>query len=92
VSQRRGHQSKRSSESIAAFYADIVADGHGSRVLIVTISEFGCRGYENVDRETDHGFGSFAFAVGDPVKGGIYGTYSSLDDDKRDSHRELHRS
>jgi uncharacterized protein (DUF1501 family) len=71
---------KRVSDAIGALYADLVAHGHSNRVLILTISEFGRRAYANQDIGTDHGLSSMAFAVGDPVNGGIYGTYPSLQD------------
>jgi uncharacterized protein (DUF1501 family) len=67
------------SEAVSAFYADMVGQGMGSRVLILTISDFGRRAYENTDQGTDHGFGSIAFAIGDMVNGGdVYGTYPSV--------------
>lgn len=65
-------------DSIASFYNDLAGHGMADRVLILTISEFGRRAYENNDEGTDHGFSSVAFAVGDMVKGGIYGNYPSL--------------
>jgi uncharacterized protein (DUF1501 family) len=77
---------KNVADSVKAFYDDIVAHGHGGRVLIATISEFGRRAYENNDIGTDHGFSSEAFVVGDMVKGqgspggGFYGGYPRLDD------------
>lgn len=69
------------SDSVAAFYADIEAHGHSDRVVVMTLSEFGRRAYENNDHGTDHGFSSVGFVVGKPVKGGVYGTYPSLDED-----------
>lgn len=66
------------SDSIAAFYTDLVNQGLSSGVLILTISEFGRRALENGDKGTDHGFGSVGFALGDSVNGGIYGNYPSL--------------
>lgn len=69
------------SDSIGAFHADLAAHGVANRVLILTISEFGRRAYENNDHGTDHGFSSVAFAIGDPVKGGVYGDYPSLSGD-----------
>lgn len=69
------------SDAVSAFYADLVALGLSDRVLILTISEFGRRAYENTDQGTDHGFASIAFALGDMVTGGdVYGTYPSLQD------------
>lgn len=66
------------SDSVSAFYADLVNQGLSNRVLILTISEFGRRAYENGDKGTDHGLASLAFALGDEVNGGIYGLYPSL--------------
>ena len=69
------------SDAVSAFYADLVGLGLSNRVLILTISEFGRRAYENTDAGTDHGFASVAFALGDMVSGGnVYGTYPSLQD------------
>lgn len=70
------------SDSIGAFYRDLSGHGYADRVMVLTISEFGRRPYENNDRGTDHGFGSVAFAVGDPVKGGVYGNYPSISEDR----------
>lgn len=68
-------------DAVSALYQDLVNQGLSNRVLILTISEFGRRAYQNTDDGTDHGFGSVAFAVGDMVNGGnIYGTYPSLQD------------
>jgi uncharacterized protein (DUF1501 family) len=66
--------------AIAAFYRDLAAHGHGSEVIVLVFSEFGRRPEENNDRGTDHGFGSVAFAVGDAVRGGVYGDHPSLDE------------
>lgn len=68
------------SDSIFAFYADLQAHGLSDRVLILTISEFGRRAYENNVVGTDHGFASVAFAIGDTVKGGVYGGYPNLNE------------
>jgi len=68
------------SDSVNAFYADLVAHSLQDRVLILTISEFGRRPYDNNDAGTDHGYSSTAFAIGDMVNGGVYGTYPDLSD------------
>jgi uncharacterized protein (DUF1501 family) len=68
-------------DAIAAFYADLKAHALSDRVLVLTISEFGRTPFENADRGSDHGYGSVAFAIGDPVKGGVYGDYPHLGDD-----------
>ena len=46
-------------------------------VLLFMFSEFGRRISDN-GSGTDHGAAGVAFAVGEHVKGGIYGTYPSL--------------
>ena len=71
---------KEVGDAIGAFYADLKAHGLSDRVLILTISEFGRTAFENAARGSDHGYGSVAFAVGDSVKGGIYGDYPHLGD------------
>ncbi len=68
------------SGSISAFYQDLDAHGLADKVLILTISEFGRRVYANNDAGTDHGYASLAFAVGNSVKPGVYGSYPRLDD------------
>jgi uncharacterized protein (DUF1501 family) len=68
-------------DAIGAFYADLEAHALSDRVLVLTISEFGRTPFENADRGSDHGYGSVAFAIGDPVKGGVYGDYPHLGDD-----------
>jgi uncharacterized protein (DUF1501 family) len=67
-------------DAIGAFHADLKAHGLSQDVLILTISEFGRTPFENGARGSDHGFGSVFFAVGDSVKGGVYGDYPHLGD------------
>lgn len=69
-------------DAVAAFYADLAAHGLSDRVLTVVFSEFGRRPEENGDAGTDHGYGSVMFAVGDAVRGGVYGEHPSLDEDR----------
>jgi uncharacterized protein (DUF1501 family) len=70
------------SDAVAAFYADMAAHGLGDRVLLLAFSEFGRRAYQNTDNGTDHGFAGGMFVVGDAVRGGVYGEYPSLDEDR----------
>lgn len=65
-------------EAVRAFYTDIKGHGFGDKVVVLIFTEFGRRPQENNDRGTDHGFAGPVFAVGDPVKGGVYGDYSDL--------------
>lgn len=66
------------SEAVSAFYADIRGHGLGEKVVMFIFTEFGRRAFENNDRGTDHGFGGPVFAIGDRVKGGVYGDYPDL--------------
>ncbi|MGH2353789.1 MAG: DUF1501 domain-containing protein, partial [Chloroflexota bacterium] len=67
----------RTSEAIAAFYADLQAHNAEQDVILWVFSEFGRRVRDN-GSGTDHGAGSMAFVIGDQVKGGLYGQYPSL--------------
>lgn len=60
-------------DSLAAFYADLTAQGKADQVVSMTFSEFGRRVRENTGRGTDHGTAAPVFIVGGKVKGGLYG-------------------
>jgi uncharacterized protein (DUF1501 family) len=64
------------SEGIAAFFEDLHAHGEGDNVVMYLFSEFGRRVRDN-GSGTDHGAAGVAFAIGDNVKGGMYGEYPS---------------
>ena len=68
------------SQSIKAFYDDMVAHNLGDNVVMMTWSEFGRRPNENASRGTDHGTASVQLVVGNAIKGGVYGTQPSLTD------------
>ena len=65
-------------DSIAAFQADMAADGLDEKVLIMTFSEFGRTLGENGSRGTDHGAGGSLLLAGKPLKRGVYGEQSDL--------------
>ena len=71
------------SRAVSDFYADLreheAADGEplSNRVVMFAFTEFGRRVKDN-GSGTDHGSGGVAFAIGDPVRGGMYGAYPSL--------------
>lgn len=65
------------SQAISDFYADLVEHEVSEDVLMFVFTEFGRRVKDN-GSGTDHGSGGLAFAIGDPVKGGMYSEYPSL--------------
>jgi uncharacterized protein (DUF1501 family) len=65
------------SEAVAAFFADLREHDEADNVIMFMWSEFGRRVKDN-GAGTDHGAGTVAFVLGDPVKGGMYGEYPSL--------------
>ncbi|MDX2029736.1 MAG: DUF1501 domain-containing protein [Blastocatellia bacterium] len=73
---------KTFSDAVAAFYNDLRAQGLSRNVVILTVSDFGRRPEENVDRGTDHGYANCCFVIGDAVKKGIWGIYPSLESSK----------
>jgi uncharacterized protein (DUF1501 family) len=56
------------SNSLAAFYADVIATGYSATV--VSVSEFGRNVRENGSNGTDHGRGTVMFAMGKGIAGG----------------------
>ncbi len=65
--------------SLEAFRADLEVQGRTNDVLVVAFSEFGRRVNENASAGTDHGKASVMFALGNGVKGGIYGAAPDLE-------------
>ncbi len=56
------------SNSLGAFYADVIATGYN--VTVVAVSEFGRNVRENGSAGTDHGRGTVMFAMGKGIAGG----------------------
>ena len=65
------------SAAIHDFIADLREHDASDEVVIMLFSEFGRRVRDN-GTGTDHGAAGAAFAIGDRVNGGMYGTYPSL--------------
>jgi uncharacterized protein (DUF1501 family) len=64
-------------DTLDAFATDMGSEMN--RITLVTMSEFGCRAWENSSNGFDHGFGSFMFALGAGVIGGtVYGDWPGL--------------
>ena len=66
------------SNNIDCFMTDLREQKISDNVMLFFYSEFGRRAMDN-GSGTDHGTGGVAFALGEHVKGGIYGEYPSLD-------------
>lgn len=84
--------------ALGVFKTDMQTMGVWNDVVVVVISEFGRRTYENGSVGTDHGHGSIVLACGGPVNGGMYGGVTSTEMDAehlpyefdfRDIYREL---
>lgn len=70
------------SAALSAFYNELAASGHMSRVTLVVQSEFGRRVRENANRGTDHGYGNPVLVLGGAVNGRrFFGNWPSLDPD-----------
>ena len=69
------------SNAIADFMDDLREHNASDNVTVLVFTEFGRRVHDN-GSGTDHGSGGVAFVVGDNVKGGLYGEYPSLEEDK----------
>jgi uncharacterized protein (DUF1501 family) len=77
------------SNSLAAFYADVVATGYN--VTVVAVSEFGRNVRENGSQGTDHGRGTVMFAMGKGIAGGrvITKNWPGLARENLDSGQDL---
>jgi uncharacterized protein (DUF1501 family) len=66
------------SNTVENFFDDLHEHDAADNVTLFMFTEFGRRISDN-GSGTDHGASGIAFAVGDHVKGGIYGEYPSLE-------------
>ena len=66
------------SEGVACFFDDLREHGVGDNMIMLMFSEFGRRTHDN-GSGTDHGAAGAVFVLGEPVKGGQYGEYPSLE-------------
>ena len=65
------------SNTVENFFADLRSHDASDNVTLFLFTEFGRRIADN-GSGTDHGAGGVAFAIGEHVKGGVYGEYPSL--------------
>ena len=63
----------RLDDAIGTFLDDLVDMGAYDDTVVLVISEFGRRNFENSSQGTDHGHGNMFFAVGGPVKQSLHG-------------------
>jgi uncharacterized protein (DUF1501 family) len=74
-------------------YTGYRTENLASRLLIVTLSEFGRTRHQNSENPqnagTDHAASSVHFAIGDPVIGGQYGDYPLVDDPRPNDEGDL---
>jgi uncharacterized protein (DUF1501 family) len=76
------------SSTVDTFFTDLRDHQASDNVLLFMFSEFGRRIADN-GSGTDHGAASVAFVVGEKVKGGIYGTYPSLEPSQQEEGGNL---
>jgi uncharacterized protein (DUF1501 family) len=65
-------------DGLTAFYNDLLHQGLLNNTLLLQFSEFGRRISENGSKGTDHGAASVMMVLGGNVRGGLYGTAPSL--------------
>ena len=65
------------SRAVTDFFDDLREHNASDNVVMIMFTEFGRRVRDN-GTGTDHGAGGVAFAIGDPVRGGMYGEMPSL--------------
>jgi uncharacterized protein (DUF1501 family) len=66
------------SGAVKAFYDDMQAHNIND-LVIMTFSEFGRRPAQNASNGSDHGAAAPMIIIGNPVVGGLYGDYPSLE-------------
>jgi uncharacterized protein (DUF1501 family) len=65
-------------DAVSALTQDMIAQGHGDRVLTMCFSEFGRRVAENASDGTDHGTAGPVFLAGTRIRSGLIGKHPSL--------------
>ena len=79
------------SNSLSAFYADVMQGAVGYNVTVVAVSEFGRNVRENGSAGTDHGRGTVMFAMGKGINGGrvLTNTWPGLARENLESGQDL---
>lgn len=73
VNDRHGRLMRRLDDAIGVFSDDMKALNRWNDTVIVVISEFGRRNFENGSNGTDHGHANPVMIFGGGVNGGVYG-------------------
>lgn len=73
INDRHGRLMRRLDDAIGVFSDDMKDQGRWNDTIIVVISEFGRRNFENGSNGTDHGHGAPVMVFGGGVNGGVYG-------------------
>ena len=76
------------SNTVDTFITDLREHDASDNVTLFFFSEFGRRVADN-GSGTDHGAAGVAFALGEHVKGGVYGTYPSLEPSQQEEGGNL---
>ncbi len=76
------------SNTVDTFITDLREHDASENVTLLLFSEFGRRVTDN-GSGTDHGASGVAFAVGEHVKGGVYGMYPSLEPSQQEEGGNL---
>ncbi len=76
------------SNTVENFFADLRSHDASDNVTLFLFTEFGRRIADN-GSGTDHGAGGVAFAIGEHVKGGVYGEYPSLEPSQQEEGGNL---
>ena len=76
------------SSTVDTFMTDLREHDASDNVTLLLFSEFGRRVIDN-GSGTDHGAAGVAFAVGEHIKGGVYGTYPSLEPSQQEEGGNL---
>ena len=89
VDGRHSKMLQHLTESLAAFHKDL--GQRMNKVLVLVMTEFGRTVHENGAMGTDHGRGSFMFAMSNSLNGGkIYGTHNGMKDLDYGSYQPVH--
>ena len=76
------------SDTVDTFMTDLREHDASDNVTLLLFSEFGRRVIDN-GSGTDHGAAGVAFMVGEHIKGGVYGTYPSLEPSQQEEGGNL---